>query len=181
MRYAIDASDKQLCAELASWSGPAHQRGVDMSFWRTVGAVVLGFVVIQIVVMVANGVGGVIFHSMPDPDTQKIPAEADTPGLCLWNILWYLPCCAVGAWLSTRIAKPRPWRPVLILLALVVVLGVVYAVTMPAFYREMGADIPGWCLPLLPVTGAIGLLLGGWIGAKHLSNTATQPDPTERA
>ncbi len=152
-----------------------------MSFWRTVGAVVLGFVLIQAAVMVTNMVGGVIFHSLPDPETQKISAEADTPGLCLWNILWYLPCCAVGAWVSTLVAKPRPWRPVLILLGMVVVLGAVYAVTMPASYREMGADIPGWCLPLLPVTGGLGLVLGGWLGARRLRQTAADSSPNAPA
>ncbi|MEM9414739.1 MAG: hypothetical protein AAGA29_04575 [Planctomycetota bacterium] len=137
-----------------------------MSIGRLLVALIVGFLVVQIVVMVTNVLGGVIFDSLPDPQTNMIPAEANTPGMCMWNIAWYLPACAVGAFVATRIGRAKPWWPVLGMAGLIVLIGVLYAVFAPPMYREMGADVPGWYLPLLPVTGTIGVLLGGWSGVR---------------
>ncbi|XAM00122.1 hypothetical protein OT109_01790 [Phycisphaeraceae bacterium D3-23] len=136
-----------------------------MSTGRLIAALIVGFLVVQVAVMVTNGIGGLMFHSMPDPETKKISADANTPGMCAWNIAWYLPAGAIGAFVATKIARARPWWPVIGMAGLIVLIGVPYAIFAPPMYREFGADIPGWCLPLLPLTGTLGVLLGGWLGA----------------
>lgn len=140
-----------------------------MSVGRLIVSLIVGFVVVQVIVMVTNGIGGVIFHSLPDPETGKIGPDANSDGLCLWNMAWYLPACAVGAFIAVKIGRAAPWRPVIGMVVLIVGLGVPYAIFAPPMYREMGADIPGWCLWVLPLSGSLGVLLGGSLGARTKS------------
>lgn len=128
---------------------------------RKILAVVTGIVVILMLVSVFDLIGGYfLFNSMPNPVTKQVPEDANTVGMCLWNMAWYFPSALLGGFLAVKVAGKRPAVPIAILAALMAVMGLALIFTGKEMYAGYGVDIPQWYFLALPVIGLCGLAGG---------------------
>lgn len=123
---------------------------------RSVLSVVMGYVAIVlstvIVVMLAARVMGLPLD----------PSQATTPppqSYILGNLVLGTLCAALGGYVTGHIAFRAPMRHAFVLTAIVLVAGLVYALT------DSSPAHPRWYLAMLPITGAIGVVLGGMLAA----------------
>ena len=96
------------------------------------------------------------------------------PGYMLYLVLWNLPAGFIGGWVAAWIAGRKPMSHAGYLAGIVLAMGVWYMLTGAQVYEANGIDLPPWYLPLLPVTGVTGILLGGWVCARRKTATPQQ-------
>lgn len=114
-------------------------------------------------VILGDGVGLFVLDS-PQPG----------PGYMLYLVLWNLPAGFVGGYVAASLANRKPMSHAGFIAGIILAMGTVYMFDGGQNYESKGIDLPGWYLPLLPVMGVIGVLLGGWVKARRKTGTPEQ-------
>jgi hypothetical protein len=123
---------------------------------RSILAVVVGYVVMAVVVMI--GVAGL---TVAFPEYAQAPQTGVVPTIpMVLELVWGFASAIVGGIVVARIARRSPRRHAAVLAAIVLLLGAVYGLTM-----DLG-PLPTWFRVALPPVGAIGVLIGGRIGRR---------------
>jgi hypothetical protein len=138
---------------------------------RTVGAVVLGYLAMAVLL---GGVFHLMFIGMGS-DRAFRPGSYEASDVWIWcSFAVGLLAAVVGGWVCAAVGKSR--NAVLALAAVVILLGLLMAVPILAGLQGesqaragdvsnmdamMKARTPGWVALLNPVVGAAGVILGG--------------------
>lgn len=119
---------------------------------RSILAVILGYVAMIAATLVTSGVLAVVLvGGVPNAESRGTPPTS----YIVANLIAGAACAVAGGWVAARLAPARPRLHAAVLAALTLGLGVQFAVS------QRGGPHPGWYLVLLPVVGALGVMLGG--------------------
>ncbi len=139
-----------------------YQMNIFKSVFKSVGAVLAGYLVSALLTGVTISVLGVVF-----PESYK----PENTGWVIFNVFYGCAFAVIGGYMSARLAPSRPFNHALvlgILMALFAVLtGYMVSVTPPS--PEYTTQ-PGWYYPVLAVTVLPSILLGAWIYARSNRN-----------
>lgn len=120
---------------------------------RSVLSVMAGYVAIVLSTVIVVMLAALAMGLPLDPNQATPPPRS----YILVNLVLGTLCAALGGHVTARIASRAPLGHVLVLAAIVLAAGFAYALsgTSPAH--------PRWYLLTLPITGAIGVVLGGML------------------
>ena len=121
---------------------------------RNLLAVVSGYLVLAILTMLS-----ILLLMVAFPDYAAAGASETEPPLVpvLCNLFLGTFAAFVGGYCTAFVAREHRLRCVVVLAGIVLVLGIVHWIT------GRGGPRPDWYLALLPVTGSLGVLFGGWV------------------
>ena len=117
--------------------------------FRSIGAVVLGFFTLVILVLVTTPVAVKL--------VLKDPSQRPTAAYLLVNLLFGFVCAAAGGWIAAHLAQHARLVHAAVLASIVLLLGTWTAAQGGA----MRAGQPLWYAWTLPFVGAVGALVGG--------------------
>lgn len=119
---------------------------------RSILAVVLGYISMAVATALSVLLLSLAF-GIPATPTQLPPTS-----FVLAILASALPCAAIGGWVAVRIGKAGSLKHAAVLAIVTLVLGAVYGLFARNEFQPM------WYVLLLPVLGAIGVIVGGCVG-----------------
>jgi len=117
--------------------------------FRSIGAVILGFLSLVILVLVTTPVAVKLL--------LKDPSQRPTPAYLFVNLLFGFACAAAGGWIAGHLAHHARLAHAAALATIVLLLGTWTAAQGGA----VRAGQPLWYAWTLPFIGAVGALVGG--------------------
>ena len=125
--------------------------------WKTLLSVIAGYAALAVLTIALFGVLAIAAPASFGGE----PSAAPGTGATLVILAFGLIAAVLGGWVTARLAPRRPWRHVLALAGLVLLLSVVSALASPE------SSAPGWYQTGLALVGVCGALLGGrlWIAS----------------
>jgi MFS family permease len=140
---------------------------------RTAIAILCGFLAMTLIVLS----GTVVASSTLLADGMRGLSDPDAPLPALYlgaNQLLSLVAATLGGWLASRLDPKGGWRPVIGLLALVVIMSVANQAVPRG---STGAPVP-WYPWLLVLAGGAGTVLGGWLRLRERERRVAWDEPS---
>lgn len=119
---------------------------------RSILVVLAGYVAMAVAVILGLFVLVIFFPEMRQALEENRPAPVLATAI---NLAWAFPAAVLGGFTTAYLAKSSSWRHVAVLAALVLVLGIGYAL------MQLDSQQPIWYLLGLPLFGSAGVLVGG--------------------
>ena len=118
--------------------------------FRSIFAVLAGYVAMSLAVMAGSAVLSAVFH-----DNSRTAETRDVPTLSMiLELIWALPSAILGGFVTAHLARRARAAHAVALAGLVLVLAIGFALI------DMGDPIPIWFRVLLPVVAVAGVLVG---------------------
>jgi peptidoglycan/LPS O-acetylase OafA/YrhL len=120
---------------------------------RSILSIICGYVVLAILTTATM----LVLLSAMGLSFEPAAADRPPPAYVIASLLVGIPCAMAGGYVAARTATRRPRTHALFLAGLVLVLGIGFSVTSTSPAHTW------WYRVLLPITGAVGVVLGGWL------------------
>ena len=126
---------------------------------RSIGSVVLGYVVLALITIVGTSAAAALLLPRPAGGTQPGMPPPLTKSYLTANLTLSALAAVVGGYVTARMAPARPMVHVAVLALLIVALSILSS------RSPMSTGQPGWYKRILPFLGLVGAVAGGILRA----------------